>query len=72
MAYDKEHSTKDDSNGKSIWGWVGRVVLTAVILAIASFLTPGFSIRGLWSFILAAIVISVLDYLVESFMGVDA
>jgi len=72
MAYDKEHSTKDDSNGKSIWGWVGRVVLTAVILAITSFLTPGFSIRGLWSFILAAIVISVLDYLVESFMGVDA
>jgi uncharacterized membrane protein YvlD (DUF360 family) len=72
MAHDKEHSTKDDSNGKSIWGWVGRVVLTAVILAITSFFTPGFSIRGLWSYLLAAIVISVLDYLVESFMGVDA
>ena len=72
MLHDKEHSTKEDSGSKSIWGWVGRVVLTAVILAITSFLTPGFSIRGLWSFILAAIVISVLDYLVESFMGVDA
>jgi uncharacterized membrane-anchored protein len=72
MVHDKEHSTKDDSHGKSMWGWVGRVVITAIILAITSFFTPGFSITGLWSFILAAIVISVLDYLVESFMGVDA
>ena len=43
-----------------------------VILGITSFLTPGFSINGLWSFLLAAVVITVLDYLVESFMGVDA
>ena len=32
------------------------------------FLTPGFTIYGLWSYLIAAIVISVLDYLVESFM----
>ena len=51
---------------------LGRLVLTAVILGITSFLTPGFSINGLWSFLLAALVISVLDYLVESFMGIDA
>ena len=72
MVHDKEHSTKEDVGGKSIFGWLGRLVLTAVILAITSFFTPGFSINGLWSFILAAIVISVIDYLVESFMGVDA
>ena len=72
MVHDKEHSTKEDVDGKSILGWLGRLALTAVILAIASFFTPGFSINGLWSYILAAIVISVIDYLVESFMGVDA
>jgi len=72
MVHDKEHSTKEDVGGKSIFGWLGRLVLTAVILGIASFFTPGFSINGLWSYILAAIVISVIDYLVESFMGVDA
>lgn len=71
MAYDKEHSAKS-FDGKSIFGWLGRLVLTAVILGITSFLTPGFSINGLWSFLLAALIISVLDYLVESFMGVDA
>jgi len=72
MVHDKEYSTKEDVGGKSIFGWLGRLVLTAVILGIASFFTPGFSINGLWSYILAAIVISVIDYLVESFMGVDA
>lgn len=59
------------SNG-SITGWIVRLVLFAIILAITSYLTPGFSIRGLWSFLLAAVVITALDYLVESFMKVDA
>lgn len=56
----------------SFFSWIGRLILVAVILGITSFLTPGFSINGLWSFLLAAVVITVLDYLVESFMGVDA
>ncbi|MCE5222309.1 MAG: phage holin family protein [Clostridium sp.] len=72
MAHHKENSIREHSGGKSIWGWLGRLVLTAVILGIASFFTPGFSINGLWSYLLAALVISVIDYLVESFMGVDA
>ena len=72
MVHNKEHSTGERSDNKSIFGWLGRLVLTAVILGIASFFTPGFSINGLWSFLLAALVISVLDYLIESFMGVDA
>jgi len=72
MVHNKEHSTNENLGGKSIFGWLGRLVLTAVILGITSFLTPGFSINGLWSFLLAALVISVLDYLVEAFMGVDA
>jgi len=72
MVHNKEHSTGEHVEGKGILGWVGRMLLTAVILAITSFFTPGFTISGLWSFLLAAIIISVLDYLVESFMGVDA
>lgn len=72
MVHDKDHSDHSAFNSKSIWGWVGRLVLTAVILAIASFFTPGFSITGMWSYLIAALVISILDYLVEAFMGVDA
>lgn len=52
--------------------WLGRLVITAVVLVIVSFLTPGFSINGLWSFLIAAVVISALDYLVERMMKVDA
>ncbi|MDY6012097.1 phage holin family protein [Clostridium sp.] len=51
---------------------VVRIVLFAIILGLTSFFTPGFNINGLWSFLLAAVIISVLDYLVERFMGVDA
>lgn len=59
-------------NKTSIVGWIGRLVMVAIILGITSFFTPGFSINGLWSYLIAAVVITVLDYIVESFMGVDA
>jgi len=48
------------------------LILVAIILGITSFLTPGFSIYGLWSYLIAAVVITALDYFVEAFMGVDA
>ncbi|WP_035289519.1 phage holin family protein [Clostridium sp. KNHs214] len=49
-----------------------RLVVTAVVVSITAFLTPGFTIDGLWPLLLASVVISVLDYLVERFMKVDA
>lgn len=68
-----EHDNNEKrGNNNSLLRWIGRFILVAVILMITSFVTPGFSIHGLWSFLLAAVVISVLDYLVELFMGVDA
>lgn len=72
MVNDKEHSTKEGSSNKSIGGWVIKLVLTAIVLGITSFFTPGFSITGIWSLLIAAVVISVIDYLVETFMGVDS
>ena len=64
-----------DNNGRgnnSVLRWIGRFVLVAIILMITSFITPGFRINGLWSFLIAAVVISGLDYFVELFMGIDA
>jgi len=49
-----------------------RLVVTSIILSITSFLTPGFVIVGLRTVILAAIVISLIDYAAERIMGVDA
>lgn len=68
----ERNERRENAGGGSILRWVGRLILIAVILVITSFLTPGFSINGLWSYMLAALVITVLDVLAESFMGIDA
>lgn len=52
--------------------WLGRFVIVAVVLMIVSFFTPGFTISGLWSFLIAAVVISLLDFFLEALMKVDA
>ena len=63
---------EEHSGSTPFFRWLGRMVIMAIILAVVSFFTPGFSINGLWSFVLAAVVISVLDYLMEAVMKVDA
>ena len=42
------------------------------MLAVTAFLTPGFSISSIWSLIIAAAAIAILDYLVQRITGVDA
>lgn len=56
----------------SITGYIVKLVFTMIILGITSFITPGFSIAGLWSYLIAAVAISLIDYIVERFMGIDA
>ena len=60
------------TNSVSILRWLGRFAIVAVVLMIVSFFTPGFTIIGLWSFLIAAIVISLLDFFLEVLMKVDA
>ncbi|MCY6372680.1 phage holin family protein [Clostridium ganghwense] len=66
----------DDKNTErstsGVFGYIVRFALVAIILAITSFLTPGFNIVGIWPIVLAAVVITIIDYLVERVMGVDA
>ena len=69
---DVDHTEEEHSTSTVFFRWLGRLVVMAVILAIVSFFTPGFSINGLWSFLIAAVVISLLDFLVEAVMKVDA
>ncbi len=69
MAHDNNEKRGNDN---SLLRWIGRFILVAVILMITSFVTPGFSINGIWSFLIASVVISGLDYLAELLMGVDA
>lgn len=67
-----QHAEGEHPNGSGILRWLGKLCINAIVLAVVSFLTPGFSINGLWSFLLAAVVISALDYLAERLMKIDA
>ena len=49
-----------------------RFVTSAVILAITAFFTPGFTINNIWALALAAVVLTVIDFLLGKFTGLHA
>lgn len=59
-------------NGSGVWQIVGRLIAAAVVLAITAFFTPGFTISSIWALAIAAIVLTVLDYLIVKFTGIQA
>ena len=67
-----QSNTQSNSGTSTVWQIVGRFITAAVVLAITAFFTPGFSINNLWSLALAAIVLTVIDYLIVRFTGLHA
>lgn len=51
---------------------IGRLIAAAIILGVTAFFTPGFTINNFWSLALAAIVLTVMDYLIVKFTGLQA
>ena len=56
--------SKSENGTSTVWQIVGRLIAAAVVLAITAFFTPGFSINNIWTLIIAAVVLTVIDYLV--------
>lgn len=56
----------------SITHFIIRLFVGAIVLFITQAVTPGFKINGVWSLLLAALVLAVLDYFVQKLLGVDA
>ncbi|HJJ04345.1 MAG TPA: phage holin family protein [Clostridiaceae bacterium] len=70
---DNEVNSQSRSNTDStVWQIVGRLVTAAIVLAITAFFTPGFSISNFWALAAAAIVLTVIDYLIVKFTGLHA
>lgn len=68
-----EANVQNTSNTTStVWQIVGRLIAAAIILGITAFFTPGFQINNIWSLAVAAIVLTVLDYLIIKFTGLHA
>ncbi len=61
-----------NSGTSTVWQIIGRLIGAAVVLAITAFFTPGFSINNIWTLIIAAIVLTVIDYLIVKFTGLHA
>ena len=61
-----------NTGSSTVWQIVGRLVTAAIVLAITAFFTPNFSINNIWSLAIAAIVLTVMDYLIVKFTGLHA
>lgn len=70
---DNNTNTQTRSNSKGmVWQIIGRLVTAAVVLAITAFFTPGFQINNIWALAAAAVVLTVIDYLITKFTGLHA
>lgn len=70
---DNHANTQTRSNTKgTVWQVVGRLVTAAIVLAVTAFFTPGFQINNIWSLAAAAIVLTIIDYLITKFTGLHA
>lgn len=72
MSNNGEANSTTNSGTSMVWQVVGRFIAAAVVLAITAFFTPGFSINNIWTLAIAAIVLTLLDYLVVKFTGIHA
>lgn len=67
------NTKSNTSSGTStVWQIIGRLVGSAIVLGITAFFTPGFTIDNIWTLLIAAVVLTVIDYLIIKFTGLDA
>lgn len=51
---------------------IGRFIVAAIVLGVTAFFTPNFTISNWWALALAAIVLSIMDYVIVKFTGLHA
>ena len=67
------HESPRRSTGTGFIGFVIRFVVAAIVLWVTSYLIAGFDIRGgIVPLLIAALVISAADFLVEKLFKIDA
>ena len=68
----ESRSETNQNTGSGVWQVVGRLIAAGVVLAIAAFFTPGFTINNIWALAIATIVLAVMDYLIAKFTGIQS
>lgn len=69
---DNSRVNDNQSGASTVWQIIGRLIVAAIVLGITAFFTPGFSINNIWSLAIAAIVLTLMDYLIVKFTGLHA
>ena len=69
---DNNTETRSFSKSNTFAQVILRFITSAVILAITAFFTPGFTISNIWALALAAVVLTVIDFLLIKFTGLHA
>jgi len=69
---ENQTNTKTQSNTSTVGQVIWRLVSAAVVLAITAFFTPGFHINNIWTLAIAAVVLTIMDYLIVRFTGLHA
>ena len=69
---DNQANTQSNGGVNTVWQILGRLITAAIVLAITAFFTPGFTISNIWALAAAAIVLTVIDYLITKFTGLHA
>ena len=64
-------NTRSNTKGTA-WQIIGRLITAAIVLAITAFFTPGFEINNFWALAAAAVVLTIMDYLISKFTGIQA
>ena len=64
--------TNTKTGTSTIWQIIGRLITAAIVLAVTAFFTPGFSINNFATLIIAAVALSIIDYLIVKFTGLHA
>lgn len=72
MSNNQENVNSNNRTTSTVGQIVGRLVTAAIVLAITAFFTPGFTISNIWALAIAAVVLTVIDYLIVKFTGLDA
>ena len=68
----QKSNTRSTTADWTVAGIVIRLIASAVVLAITAFLVPEFSISGIGPLVIAAIVLTVMDYLFVKLLGIEA
>ena len=67
-----EENVRSQDDTSTIGQIIGRFIAAAVVLAVTAFFTPGFTINNIWTLAIAAIVLTVMDYIIVKVTGLEA